>query len=33
MRPIFHQAGWSSVKLLYPPYGKLADRLLGFLLR
>jgi coniferyl-aldehyde dehydrogenase len=33
MRPIFHQARWSSVKLLYPPYGKLADRLLGFLLR
>jgi coniferyl-aldehyde dehydrogenase len=33
LRPIFHQARWSSAKLLLPPYGKTIDRLLGFLLR
>jgi len=33
LRPIFHQARWSGVSLLYPPYGKLADRMLGFLMR
>ena len=31
MRPIFRQARWSSLALLAPPYGKLADRLLAFL--
>jgi coniferyl-aldehyde dehydrogenase len=33
LRPVFHQARWSSMKLLAPPYGKLADRLLAFLTR
>jgi coniferyl-aldehyde dehydrogenase len=33
LRPVFHQARWSSLKLLTPPYGKLADRLLAFLTR
>jgi coniferyl-aldehyde dehydrogenase len=33
LRPVFHQARWSSVALLAPPYGKLAERLLAFLTR
>lgn len=33
LRPVFRQAKWSSVGLLYPPYGPLADRLMSFLLR
>lgn len=33
LRPVFRQARWSSVKLLMPPYGKLADRVLQFLTR
>jgi coniferyl-aldehyde dehydrogenase len=33
LRPVFHQARFSSLKFLMPPYGKLADRLLGFLTR
>jgi coniferyl-aldehyde dehydrogenase len=32
MRPIFHQARISSLKLLLPPYGKFADRMLKFLI-
>jgi coniferyl-aldehyde dehydrogenase len=33
LRPVFHQARFSSAALLVPPYGKLADKLLSFLLR
>jgi coniferyl-aldehyde dehydrogenase len=33
LRPVFHQARWASTKLLMPPYGWLADRLLSFLVR
>ena len=33
LRPVFHQARWSSTKLLEPPYGKLAERILAFLAR
>ena len=33
LRPVFRQARWSSMKLLKPPYGKLADRLLAFFTR
>ncbi len=33
LRPVFHQARWSGVSMLYPPYGKLADRMLAFLMR
>ena len=33
LRPVFHQARLSSVAMLYPPYGKLADRMLEFLRR
>lgn len=33
MRPVFMQAKWSSVGLLHPPYGRLADRMLSVLLR
>jgi coniferyl-aldehyde dehydrogenase len=31
MRPVFYQARFSSLKFLWPPYGKFADRVLGFL--
>jgi coniferyl-aldehyde dehydrogenase len=31
LRPVFHQARWSGMTLLLPPYGRLAERLLGFL--
>jgi coniferyl-aldehyde dehydrogenase len=31
LRPVFYQARLSSVKLLMPPYGKFADRMLAFL--
>ena len=31
LRPVFYQARFSSLKLLMPPYGKLADRVLAFL--
>jgi len=31
LRPIFRQSRWSSLELLMPPYGKLADRVLAFL--
>ena len=31
LRPIFHQARLSSVGLLAPPYGRLAERMLAFL--
>lgn len=33
LRPVFRQARWSTVSLLAPPYGKLADRILRFLAR
>lgn len=33
LRPVFHQSRWASTKLLMPPYGWLADRLLSFLVR
>jgi coniferyl-aldehyde dehydrogenase len=33
LRPIFHQARWSSLALMMPPYGKLADQVLRFLTR
>lgn len=33
LRPIFKQARWSSLALLMPPYGRLADRVLAFLTR
>lgn len=32
LRPVFYQARWSSLKFLMPPYGKLADRVLAFLI-
>jgi coniferyl-aldehyde dehydrogenase len=31
LRPVFYQARWSSLKFMMPPYGKFADRMLGFL--
>ena len=31
LRPVFYQARFSSLKFLMPPYGKFADRMLGFL--
>lgn len=31
LRPVFYQARFSSMKFLWPPYGKFADRLLAFL--
>jgi coniferyl-aldehyde dehydrogenase len=33
LRPVFYQARVSTAKLLAPPYGKLMDRLLKFLLK
>jgi coniferyl-aldehyde dehydrogenase len=33
LRPVFRQARWSSLKMLMPPYGKVADRLTAFLTR
>jgi coniferyl-aldehyde dehydrogenase len=33
MRPVFHQASFSMLKFLTPPYGKLADRVLTFMTR
>ena len=31
MRPVFHQAAFSAVKFLWPPYGKFATKYLAFL--
>ena len=31
LRPVFTQARWSSLKMLMPPYGRFADRVLGWL--
>jgi len=28
---VFYQARFSSIKLMWPPYGKFATRMLGFL--
>jgi coniferyl-aldehyde dehydrogenase len=33
MRPVFYQTRFSTLKLLWPPYGKLAERVLAFLIR
>jgi coniferyl-aldehyde dehydrogenase len=33
MRPVFYQTRLSTLKFLWPPYGKLADRVLAFLIR
>jgi len=33
LRPVFRQSRWSTLKLLAPPYGALADRVLAFLSR
>jgi coniferyl-aldehyde dehydrogenase len=33
LRPVFYQARFSSMKFLWPPYGKFADRVLAFLIR
>jgi coniferyl-aldehyde dehydrogenase len=33
LRPVFHQSRLSTVSLLYPPYGRLADWMLSFLRR
>jgi coniferyl-aldehyde dehydrogenase len=32
MRPVFHQARWSALKLVGPPYGRFADALLKFMI-
>lgn len=33
LRPVFYQAGFSALKLLAPPYGKLADKMLNMILK
>ena len=33
LRPVFHQARWSGLKMLMPPYGKTAERLIRFITR
>lgn len=33
LRPVFYQAGFSALKYLSPPYGKLADKITGLMLK
>ncbi len=33
LRPVFYQAGFSTLKFLAPPYGKLADNMLNLILK
>jgi coniferyl-aldehyde dehydrogenase len=33
LRPVFHQSRFSTIGLLAPPYGRLAERMISFLLR
>ena len=33
LRPVFYQSRWSSLTMMMPPYGKVADKLLKFLTR
>ena len=33
MRPVFYQTRFSSMRFLWPPYGKFANRVLAFLTR
>jgi coniferyl-aldehyde dehydrogenase len=33
MRPVFYQARFSSMRLMWPPYGKWVDRYLKFILK
>jgi coniferyl-aldehyde dehydrogenase len=33
LRPVFYQAGFSTLKFLAPPYGKLADNMLNIILK
>jgi coniferyl-aldehyde dehydrogenase len=33
LRPVFYQAGFSALKFLAPPYGKLANRMLNIILK
>ena len=33
LRPVFYQAGFSALKYLAPPYGKLADKVTSFILK
>ncbi len=33
MRPVFHQARWSTLVAVMPPYGRLAERVIKFLAR
>jgi coniferyl-aldehyde dehydrogenase len=33
LRPVFYQAGFSTLKFLAPPYGKLANKMLNFILK
>jgi len=33
MRPVFHQARFSAMKFIGPPYGRLADFFLKFLIK
>jgi coniferyl-aldehyde dehydrogenase len=33
LRPVFHQARWSAMKLVGPPYGRFADMMLKFLIK
>ena len=33
LRPVFYQAGFSAMKFLAPPYGKLADSLIKWLIK
>ena len=32
MRPVFHQARWSALQLIGPPYGRFAEMMLKFLI-
>jgi coniferyl-aldehyde dehydrogenase len=33
LRPVFYQARWSALKLMSPPYGRIADAMLKFLIK
>jgi coniferyl-aldehyde dehydrogenase len=33
LRPVFYQARWSTMRLIMPPYGRLAERVFAFLMR
>jgi coniferyl-aldehyde dehydrogenase len=33
LRPVFYQARWNGMRVFWPPFGTLADKILDFLTR